>query len=144
MISEPSKGLLAAPAPLVAGQTHAMTRSSSRGDSGGWWRGGRTAPPEALVLDIPTAAAVDTEDDSSLEEEGEDGLGNHNLAEYRAAWQRGENDTTRSVGSGAAAAAAAAEEEASSSASGPHAALGATGARSAAAGDVVVQARDFI
>jgi len=92
----------------------------------------------AHVLDVPAAAAAAAADDDS----SADWLGNHNVGEYRAAWQqRGENDTNRHVHP-VAAAAAAEEEVRLYSATGPHEAIGAASARSAAAGDVVVQVRD--
>ena len=103
--------------------------------------------PAAHGLDILAAAAAATDDSSGNhteeeeeDEEGEDRLGNHNLEEYRAAWQRGETDTVRHFGS----AAAAEEEVRTSSAIGPAAAMGAASARSTAAGDLVVQVRDLL
>ena len=131
-----------------------MTSSSTSGHSGGWRWGGRATRPEAHVFDIPAAAVVDDDDDDDdddssgddpEDEEGEDWLGNHNLGEYRAAWQRGETDTIRSIGSTAAAAEEEEEEEGGlSGATEPHVAMGAASAGSAAAGDVVVQVGDLL
>jgi hypothetical protein len=123
-----------------------MASCSSSGHSGGWWRGGRIVAPETPVLDVTAAAAAAADDDDSTgddpDEEGGDWLGNRNLAEYRAAWQRrGETDTIRSVGSTAAGAVA---RTGLSSVTGPDAALCATSVRSAAAGDVVVQVGDLL
>jgi hypothetical protein len=99
------------------------------------------------VLDIPAANAAD-ESSGDDTEEGEDWLGSHNLGEYRS-WRAGETDTIRHAGSGAAAEEeeeeeAKEEEVTSSSAPGPDVAMGAASARSAAAGDVVVQVGDIL
>jgi len=111
------------------------------------WRERPTRPLEAHGLGIPAAAAAvaaaadssghDPWDDT---EKGEDWLGNHNWAEYRAVWHRGETDTTPGVGS----AAMVKEGQGMSSATGHNAAVGDASVRTAAAGDVVVQVRDFL
>ena len=58
------------------------------------------------MLDIPCSSPAIADDHESFDEMGEDWLGNNNLGEYRAAWQRGETDLF-----GRSTAAAAAEEE---------------------------------
>jgi len=59
------------------------------------------------MLDIPCSSPAIADDHESFDEMGEDWLGNNNLGEYRAAWQRGETDL---FGRSTAAAAAAEEE----------------------------------